>query len=158
MLVGKFMRIAIEKAKEGIEFGQEPFGACVVKDGKVISVSHNTVFADSDVTAHAEMNAIREACKKLKTIDLQGCEIYATFKPCPMCHAACDRANISIIYYGVGPEDFGDKVRKIVTNITPGILREECIELVKKRYSQKSTFPQAEAKFKSNFFSRTTPK
>ena len=81
------MKLAIEKAWEGIRKGQEPFGACIVRDGKAISVAHNTVRADIDVSAHAEMNAIREACKKIGTIDLSGCEIYATFEPCPMTFA-----------------------------------------------------------------------
>jgi len=97
----KLMRLAIAKARKGIANGQEPFGACVVKGGEVISVAHNTIIEDMDVTAHTEMNAIRDACRKLKTANLSGCEIYATFKPCPMCQAACERANISKIYYGV---------------------------------------------------------
>ena len=97
----RFMKLAIEKAWEGIKKGQEPFGACIVRDGKPVCVVHNTINEDGDITAHAEMNAIREACKILGTSDLSGCEIYATFKPCPMCHAACERANLAKIYYGV---------------------------------------------------------
>lgn len=127
------MRLAIEKTWEGIKNGQEPFGACVVKDGKLISVSHNTKIVDIDVTAHAEMNAIREACKKLGSTDLSGCEIYATFKPCPMCQAACERANITKIYYGVGLEDLGTPSREYNINITGGVLRKECLELVRDR-------------------------
>ena len=127
------MKLAIEKTWEGIKKGQEPFGACVVKDGKVISVAHNTKIEDVDVTAHAEMNAVREACKKLGTIDLSGCEIYATFKPCPMCQAACERANISKIYYGVGSEDLGTISIEYDINITSGVLRKECLELVSNR-------------------------
>ena len=64
------MVAAIEKAWEGVRGGQEPFGACVVMDGEAVSITHNTVRGDNDVTAHAEMNAIRVACRKLKTIDL----------------------------------------------------------------------------------------
>jgi len=130
----KFMRLAIAKAREGIANGQEPFGACVVKGGEVISVAHNTTIEDTDVTAHAEMNAIREACRKLKTANLSGCEIYATFKPCSMCQAACERANISRIYYGIGPEDFGASPREFKTLITVGFLKNECSELVQGRY------------------------
>jgi len=129
-----FMRLAIAKAREGIAKGQEPFGACVVKDREVISVAHNTTIEDMDVTAHAEMNAIREACSKLKTANLSGCEIYATFKPCPMCQAACERANISKIYYGVGPQDLGESLRESKTVITAGFLKNECSELVQGRY------------------------
>jgi tRNA(Arg) A34 adenosine deaminase TadA len=130
----KFMRLAIEKTWEGIKKGQEPFGACIVKGSEVVSLSHNTVKADVDVTAHAEMNAIREACRKLGTSDLSGCEIYATFKPCIMCYTACKRANISRIYYGVGPEDIGVSSRDDNISISGGVLKKECLELVKDRY------------------------
>lgn len=76
-----------------------PFGAVVVKDGEIISVASNTVLADNDPTAHAEMNAIRKACKKLGTYDLTGCELYATGYPCPMCLSAIIWANIKKVYY-----------------------------------------------------------
>jgi tRNA(Arg) A34 adenosine deaminase TadA len=127
----KFMRLAIASAREGIVNGQEHFGACIVKDGMVVSVAHNTTIQDTDVTAHAEMNAIRKACKKLKTVDLSGCEIYATFKPCHMCQSACEKAHISRIYYGVGPKDLG-RVSPIEfkTLITSGFMRSQCLELI----------------------------
>jgi tRNA(Arg) A34 adenosine deaminase TadA len=96
-------------------------------------VAHNTTIEDMDVTAYAEMKAIREACRKLKTTNLSGCVIYATFKPCPMCQAACERANISRIYYGVGPEDIGASPREYKTLITAGFLKNECLELVQRR-------------------------
>ena len=99
------MAVAVEKAWEGVRKGQEPFGACIVMDGEVVSLAHNTVKMDHDVTAHAEMHAIRRACVKLKTTDLSRCEVFATFKPCKMCEEACKRANISKIYYGAGPAD-----------------------------------------------------
>lgn len=76
-----------------------PFGAVVVKDGEVISVASNTVLRDNDPTAHAEINAIREACKKLGTYDLTGCELYATGYPCPMCLSAIIWSNIKKVYY-----------------------------------------------------------
>lgn len=77
-----------------------PFGAVVVKDGNVIAISSNSVLKDNDPTAHAEVNAIREACKTLGTYDLSGCELYATSEPCPMCMAAIIWANIKKVYYG----------------------------------------------------------
>ena len=128
----RFMRIAIDKAEEGIAKGQEPFGSCVVKDGKIVSVAHNTALGDPDVTAHAEMNAIRMACKVLGTIDLSGCEIYATFKPCRMCQEACERANISKIYYGAGPEDTGSTPMETSIQIEEGFLRDECLKMLRK--------------------------
>ena len=127
----RFMRLALEKAKEGIGKGQEPFGACIVMDGKIISVAYNTALADPDVTAHAEMNAIRMACKVLGTIDLSGCEIYATFKPCRMCQEACERANISKINYGAGPEDIGSTPVEAIIQKEAGFLRDECLEILR---------------------------
>lgn len=101
----RFMRLAIEKTKEGIAKGQTPFGACIVKNGKVISCVHNIVWKSTDITAHAEIHAIREACKKLKTIDLSECVIYSTCEPCPMCFSACHWANISKVIYGAKISD-----------------------------------------------------
>lgn len=77
-----------------------PFGAVVVKDNTVIAISSNTVLKDHDPTAHAEVNAIREACRVLGTHDLSGCELYATSEPCPMCLSAIMWANIKKVYYG----------------------------------------------------------
>lgn len=96
----KFMRLAMEKAREGIRRGQTPFGACIVKNDRVVACEHNVVWKSTDITAHAEVHAIRKACEKLKTIDLQGCEIYSTCEPCPMCFSAIHWARISTIYYG----------------------------------------------------------
>jgi len=129
----EYMRLAIREAWKGVERGQEPYGACVVREGEVVSLAHNTVREDLDVTAHAEMNALREACRKLETVDLSGCEIYATFKPCPMCQSACERANISRVYYGVGPEDVSSTPREPGTMVIAGFLRDECMELVRPR-------------------------
>lgn len=101
----KFMKMAIEKAREGLAKGPTPFGACIVKDGEVISCVHNIVWQSTDITAHAEIHAIREAFKKLNTIDLSGCVIYSTCEPCPMCFSACHWAKISKIVYGTSIED-----------------------------------------------------
>jgi len=101
----RFMALAIEKAKEGVEKGQSPFGACIVRDGQVVSCEHNTVWQSTDSTAHAEINAIRAACEKLGAIDLSGCVIYSTCEPCPMCFSACHWAKISTIVYGARIED-----------------------------------------------------
>ena len=96
----KFMRLAIEKAMEGIQKGQSPFGACIVKARKVIGCAHNVVWETTDSTAHAEIHAIREACKVLGTIDLSGCDLYSTCEPCPMCFSACHWAKISRVIHG----------------------------------------------------------
>ena len=101
----KFMKLAIVKAFIGIEKGQSPFGACIVKNGKAVSISNNAVKKETDSTAHAEINAIREACRKLKTYDLSGCTIYSTCEPCPMCFSACHWAKIGRIVYGAKISD-----------------------------------------------------
>jgi len=95
-----FMTLAIAAAKRGISKGQTPFGACIVKNGQVIVSTHNVVWKTTDITAHAEINAIRLACKKLQTIDLAGCVIYSTCEPCPMCFSACHWARIDKIIHG----------------------------------------------------------
>lgn len=137
------MRRAIAKARAGILRGQTPFGACIVKGGKVISCEHNVVWRTGDITAHAEIHAIRKACRKLGTIDLSGCVIYSTCEPCPMCFAACHWARIGRIVYGasiadarragfneldVSNRDMKRRARSLV-EILGGVLREENILL-----------------------------
>lgn len=104
--MNKYMQQAIKEAYDGINHNEGgPFGCVIVKDGKIISSAHNTVVKDNDPTAHGEINAIRKACKSLKTFDLKGCELYTTGYPCPMCVAACQWANITKIYYGCNLQD-----------------------------------------------------
>ena len=96
-----FMREAIEEARKGIHSGHGgPFGAVIVKEGKIIGRGHNQVVANNDPTCHGEVQAIRDACSKLGTFDLSGCEIYTTGEPCPMCLGAILWANIDKVYYG----------------------------------------------------------
>ncbi len=130
----QFMLMAIEKAREGVKESQEPFGSCVVRDGKVLSLANNTITQDNDPTAHAEMNAIREACKTIGSPDLTGCAIYATFKPCEMCMEAIKRAGIRTVYYGAGPEDVEYPTLLIELNIRSAIALDECLELVSVKY------------------------
>jgi tRNA(Arg) A34 adenosine deaminase TadA len=99
------MRAAIREARKSLRRGQTPFGACIVKNGILLASAHNTVWRDTDITAHAEIQAIRRACKKLGTVRLTGCVIYSTCEPCPMCFAACHWADLSAIYYGAGIAD-----------------------------------------------------
>lgn len=102
----EIMRQAAEMARDTMEKGfGGPFGAAVVKDGKVIAVASNSVLKDDDPTAHAEINAIRKAGKLLGTHDLSGCELYATGYPCPMCLSAIIWANIRTVYYACTPEE-----------------------------------------------------
>lgn len=94
-----FMRQAIRLAEESVDHGGGPFGAVIVRDGEVVSASSNSVTLECDPTAHAEVSAIREACRKLGTFSLRGCTIYTSCEPCPMCLGAIYWAGIDRIWY-----------------------------------------------------------
>jgi tRNA(Arg) A34 adenosine deaminase TadA len=102
----RFMREAIGLAKENLKLKNGgPFGAVVVKDGKIIGKGMNTVTSHNDPTAHAEINAIREACEYLGSFQLDGCEIYSSCEPCPMCLGAIYWARPAKLYFAAGRED-----------------------------------------------------
>ncbi|MFZ4100791.1 MAG: nucleoside deaminase [Sphingobacterium thalpophilum] len=102
----KFMRIAIWLSEQNVSKALGgPFGAVIVKDGKIIARSANKVAQQNDPTAHAEVATIRLACKKLKTFDLSGCIIYTSCEPCPMCLSAIYWAQIDSIYYANTKKD-----------------------------------------------------
>jgi len=100
-----FMTQALDVCRQGIEAGQSPFGACVVREDRVVACAHNHVWVDTDVTAHAEVCCIRQACRALGTIDLSGCVIYATTEPCPMCFGAIHWSKIKQVVYGASISD-----------------------------------------------------
>ena len=108
MMKVDFMREAIALARENIRKGGGPFAAIIVKDGKEVARTGNTVTLSNDPTAHAEVNAIREACRKLGTFDLSGCEIYSSCEPCPMCLSAIYWAGIGKIYVSASRFDAAD--------------------------------------------------
>ncbi len=100
------MKKAIELSREKMNSNEGgPFGAVIVKDGKVIAEGWNKVTSSNDPTAHAEVTAIREACKNLDNFSLEGCEIYTSCEPCPMCLSAIYWARIDKIYYGNTRQD-----------------------------------------------------
>lgn len=102
----EFMKEAIRVAVENVKNGTGgPFGAVVVKEGKIIASSGNTVVPDNDPTAHAEVNAIRKACRGLDSFQLTGCEIYSSCEPCPMCLGAIYWARPKAVYYACTKED-----------------------------------------------------
>ena len=139
--MNKFMRTAIKEAKKGIESHHGgPFGAVIVKDGKVVGKGHNQVLKNNDPTCHGEIMAIHKACKNLKTFDLSGCELYTTGEPCPMCYAAILWANIDKVYYGCTIQDnenigFRDKKfyemqqPEFRNKVVKELDREKCLEL-----------------------------
>ena len=99
------MKRAIELSIESVNKGGGPFGSVIIKDNKIISEGYNKVTTNNDPTAHGEIVAIREACKKLKNFNLSDCELYSTCEPCPMCLGACYWSRIDKIYYANTRED-----------------------------------------------------
>jgi tRNA(adenine34) deaminase len=134
-----FMRLALEAAKKG----DAPYGAVIVKDEEVVEVAYNTVQRDSDPSAHAEINVIRNLTAKLKNPSLEGYSIYTTGEPCPMCATACIWTGISEIIYGLSIQDLilinqsqihiscEEIIAKSFRNIkiTKGVLKDECLAL-----------------------------
>ena len=143
--------MAIIEAKRGIRAGDGgPFGAVIVKDGVVVGKGHNQVLKNNDPTCHGEVMAIHKACKKLKTFDLSGCEIYTTGEPCPMCMAAILWANIDKVYYGCNifdTQDLGFRDALFYKMQEPEerekfaveLDRKECLKLYKEFLSMKHT-------------------
>ena len=106
METNEYMLRAIELSKIGMQSGKGgPFGCVIVKDGKIIGEGHNQVTSTNDPTAHAEVVAIRNACKNLNTFQLDGCEIYTSCEPCPMCLGAIYWARPTKIFYANTRED-----------------------------------------------------
>ena len=104
--MNEYMKIAKELAEDNLKTNVGgPFGACVVQNGKIIGKGSNHVLSNNDPTAHAEIMAIRDACKNINSYDLSGCEIYTSCFPCPMCLSAIIWSNIKIVYYGNTKED-----------------------------------------------------
>lgn len=101
----ELMREAIRLSEENVANGGGPFGAVIARDGEIVATGVNRVTADHDPTAHAEVRAIRAACKKLNTFDLSGCEIYSSCEPCPMCLGAIYWAHLDRLYYGNDKSD-----------------------------------------------------
>jgi tRNA(Arg) A34 adenosine deaminase TadA len=134
---------AIEAAMEGIAAGQSPFGAVIVRDGTIIAATHNTVWRDTDPTAHAEVNCIRAAAQALRSVFLTGCEMYSTCEPCPMCLASIHWSRIDRVVFGATIADASDagfrelhvearllaEMGRSPVRVEGGLLREECARL-----------------------------
>ena len=104
--MNKYMELAKDLSDENLDTeAGGPFGACIVKNGRIIGKGSNHVISDNDPTAHAEIVAIRDACKNINSYDLSDCELYTSCYPCPMCLSAIIWANIKKVYYGNTKED-----------------------------------------------------
>lgn len=144
--MNQYMKVAKELAEDSLRTNVGgPFGACIVKDGVIVGRGSNHVLENNDPTAHAEVMAIREACKTLHTYDLSGCELYTSCYPCPMCLSAIIWSNIKKVYYGNTKEDAAkigfrdDDIYRFIRNMENGGMltlesmdREETIETFEK--------------------------
>lgn len=99
------MQLAIDKALEGVAAGQSPFGCAIARGDDVIAVAHNTVISSTDITAHAEVNALRLGCRAAGQVHLEGCVVATTCEPCPMCMAALHWARVETVYFGASIAD-----------------------------------------------------
>ncbi len=138
-----WMTLAIAKTRAGIAAGQSPFGSVIVRGDEIVAATHNTVWRDTDPTAHAEVNCLRAAALALKSIDLSGCTLYSTCEPCPMCLSAIHWAKIDRVVFGATIADaalagFCELEVPAATlaemggsplKVESGLLREECADL-----------------------------
>jgi guanine deaminase len=96
----RLMNLAVDAARTGIGSGQSPFGCAIASEDAVLAVAHNEVLATTDITCHAEINALRQACRATGRIHLEDCAVATTCEPCPMCMAALHWARVRTVYYG----------------------------------------------------------
>jgi tRNA(Arg) A34 adenosine deaminase TadA len=100
MTAEQLMRLAIDKVREGFAAGQSPFGCAIAIGDRVLAVEHNLVRLTTDITAHAEVNALRTACRAARNIHLEGAIVATTCEPCPMCMSALHWARVERVYFG----------------------------------------------------------
>ena len=144
MKYDKFMKSALKCAEKALKEGEVPIGAVVVLDGKVISRGHNRRTKRQIATAHAEIEAIEKACKKLGSWRIPECELYVTLEPCPMCMGAVLNSRIKKVYYGA-PEDKGRSLTKELATanllnhmveVEGGVMEAECREILSRFFSE----------------------
>ena len=134
------MQLAIDEARKGVAAGQSPFGCAIARGDEVIAAAHNTVASSTDITAHAEINALRLACRAAGEIFLDGCQVASTCEPCPMCMAALHWARVEDVYFGASIADaeaagFNElqvpaaevlKIGGSQVRLTGGVLADQC--------------------------------
>lgn len=140
----KFMAAALKCAQKAFDEGEVPIGAVVVLDGKIISRGHNRRTKKQIATAHAEIEAIEKACKKLGSWRIPECELYVTLEPCPMCMGAALNARIKKIYFGA-PEDKGRSLTAEIASanllnhtieVQGGVMQQECADILSRFFSE----------------------
>lgn len=144
---GQYMREALAEAEKAFAAGEVPIGAVIVQGNEIIARGHNLRETDADPTAHAEIVAMREAARVLGGWRLSNCRIYVTVEPCPMCAGACVNARLDEIIYGA-PDIRAGACRSIYAipedkrlnhrcSVTPGVLEEECVEIMRRFFSER---------------------
>jgi len=140
----EFMAAALKCAQKAFDEGEVPIGAVVVFEGKVIARGHNRRTKKQLATAHAEIEAIEKACKKLKSWRIPDCELYVTLEPCPMCMGAALNARIKKIYFGA-PEDKGRSLTNEIASanllnhtveVEGGVMQKECADILSLFFSE----------------------
>ncbi|NLW89266.1 MAG: nucleoside deaminase [Clostridiaceae bacterium] len=135
----KYMRHALIQAHKAGSLGECPVGCVIVCDGKIIARAHNLRETGQDATLHAEMIAIRKACRKLGSWRLQDCDLYVTLEPCPMCAGAIIQSRIRHVYFGAADPKAGavvskdhlfEKAHNHTVGVTPGILEQPCGDIL----------------------------
>lgn len=140
----KFMKTALKCAQKAFDEGEVPIGAVVVLDGKIISRGHNRRTKKQIATAHAEIEAIEKACKKLKSWRIPECEIYVTLEPCPMCMGAMLNARIKKVYFGAYEAKGRSMTEQLAASnlvnhrieVEGGVMQEECARVLSTFFSQ----------------------
>ena len=140
----KFMKAALKCAHKACDEGEVPIGAVVVSNGKIISRGHNRRTKKQIATAHAEIEAIEKACKKLKSWRIPECELYVTLEPCPMCLGAMLNARIKKVYFGAYEAKGRSMTDQLASSnllnhkieVEGGVMKDECAQLLSEFFSQ----------------------
>lgn len=141
----KFMKKAITLAKKAYELDEVPVGAIIVKDGEIVASAYNKREMSHDATAHAEILAIKKACKKLEDFRLIGCDLYVSLEPCVMCTGAILNSRIENVYFGASITNGSISCTELCdraelnhkTNFEGGFFKEECSKMVSEYFKQK---------------------
>ena len=144
-----YMELALQEAQQAAQQGEVPVGAVIVKDGQVIAKAHNMREQWLDATAHAEVIAVREACKKLKNWRLAGCTLYVTVEPCPMCAGAIFNSRIDTVIFGCRDSRAGavESLFNVLSHpllnhqpqVIGGILEDRCADVVRRFFAYRRT-------------------
>lgn len=142
-MADKFMKAALKCAEQALKDGEVPIGAVVVCDGKIIARGHNRRTKKQIATAHAEIEAIEKACRKLNSWRIPECEIYVTLEPCPMCMGAMLNARIKKVYFGAYEAKGRSMTEQLASSnlvnhkieVEGGIMKEECANILSTFFS-----------------------